>query len=1163
MLFCAFVCTAWAGPTDLPEITKDLENPIYYTIMNTRSSQPGGFMYWAGDNVGIKDGWTLSGQPLEDKYKFFFTGSHEALYVHNAATGKKLATIGNGNKAAGSWTDEGTVWAVGVSPMGGGLAFGPQGGLNGGSCWNECNYSTDPDKPDFTTWSANDAGSIFLCTKVSELDIPATDKFYVIEAPLFNRVQGVQKGLYVNGESAPAWGTIDLTDKAYYWVATVNPENGQVAFKNAKTQTYLKGTEMSDEEVYGTIKYLGDDQWNIVVNGTTVHANNHGGGSNAGGNIVSWGSGLNTASAWTFIEKADPDAAVEVEVIYNFTYNGVARPEVTQTVTTLVGEEYPNITTLPYGVAASKPEGVIANADVVDGKVTKTIEVTNNLPFVPAADYASITQWYYIEMHSSAGYGKYLQDITTAIEWADTEVDVNAVGTYAWAFVGNPFDGFKLVNYAAGNSKGVNADGNADPVVGDFATATQWVIKPSATNKESQYFCFQYPNSNQYMNAQGGVVKYWTSADQGSTMWVTECNPASQLVTVTYSYKYNGVEYYTQSEEVLVGEAYPNLKVTLPYGASASKPEGLVTADATNKDIELVVNLPFEFADSYANVEANGSWYYLKNKGSYYLSHVDSQGYIDLTKQAVDANAKDAFTWAFVGNPFVGFKIVNRAAGAEMVLSSTTTITNDANTFPVLTSLPVAEGNNELWVLTGSTYQENGFYLAQKDFASNRMNNRDGKLAYWTGGADNGSTFTVTWRDVTGVTELQALVDECLANNVPAGVVGGYTQESYNAVVAAVTTAQAELAKDVKDVAAIAAATATLQNAIAALTVQLPNPESFYKIKNAYTGAYMGAANGSGIVGVATDFSGLGQIFQFEAADGGNFYLKNIERGAYLNSAKAHAHGQNTLGAKEAAVAVSINSFGMETRVAIRPEGGAELHHDTNTNGVVGWNTGNADSKSAWVIIEVADLEGYTHTVSVTDAGWATLYLGYNAEIPEGVTAYAVSSVDAESATLEEVKNVLPANTAVLLNAAEGNYNFDFTAETAEVANNVLRGTVFNTAIAEDIYVLGNGTAGVGFYKAMKNMNVDTSDDIVEGEGEEAVTTPVNDAVLNNAFKAYLPANGVATQALRFNFGGTTAIESVVNGINANVAIYDLSGRRVEKATKGIYIVNGKKMIVK
>jgi hypothetical protein len=72
---------------------------------------------------------------------------------------------------------------------------------------------------------------------------------------------------------------------------------------------------------------------------------------------------------------------------------------------------------------------------------------------------------------------------------------------------------------------------------------------------------------------------------------------------------------------------------------------------------------------------------------------------------------------------------------------------------------------------------------------------------------------------------------------------------------------------------------------------------------------------------------------------------------------------------------------------------------------------------------------------------------------------------------------------------------------------------------------------------------------------------------LNNAGKAYLPASAVSTaaQVLRFNFGGTTAIESVLNdGADANAPIYDLSGRRVMNAVKGgIYIQNGKKFIVK
>ena len=173
-LLCAMA--AVAGPTDLPQITTDLENPIYYTIVNTRSSQPGGYMYFAGENVGLKDELVAT---IADKHMFYFTGSHDALYVHNKATDLKLASVG-------SWTKDGAVWAVGVSPKGTGLAFGPKGGLNSNNCWNEKNYSTDANTSDFTTWSANDDGSVFLVALAEDCSINVND-FYTIEAPLFEK----------------------------------------------------------------------------------------------------------------------------------------------------------------------------------------------------------------------------------------------------------------------------------------------------------------------------------------------------------------------------------------------------------------------------------------------------------------------------------------------------------------------------------------------------------------------------------------------------------------------------------------------------------------------------------------------------------------------------------------------------------------------------------------------------------------------------------------------------------------------------------------------------------------------------------------------------------------------------------------------------------------
>ena len=67
------------------------------------------------------------------------------------------------------------------------------------------------------------------------------------------------------------------------------------------------------------------------------------------------------------------------------------------------------------------------------------------------------------------------------------------------------------------------------------------------------------------------------------------------------------------------------------------------------------------------------------------------------------------------------------------------------------------------------------------------------------------------------------------------------------------------------------------------------------------------------------------------------------------------------------------------------------------------------------------------------------------------------------------------------------------------------------------------------------------------------------------AFRVYLTANGENTPSeVRFviNNSDATAIDELKaeNG-NVKAEVYDLSGRRVEKAVKGIYVVNGVKVI--
>ena len=66
-----------------------------------------------------------------------------------------------------------------------------------------------------------------------------------------------------------------------------------------------------------------------------------------------------------------------------------------------------------------------------------------------------------------------------------------------------------------------------------------------------------------------------------------------------------------------------------------------------------------------------------------------------------------------------------------------------------------------------------------------------------------------------------------------------------------------------------------------------------------------------------------------------------------------------------------------------------------------------------------------------------------------------------------------------------------------------------------------------------------------------------------SGFKAYMEklANGV--EGFAFNFGDATAIEEIVNDQSSNGKWYSLAGQRVEKATRGLYIMNGRKVVVR
>ncbi len=178
-------------------------------------------------------------------------------------------------------------------------------------------------------------------------------------------------------------------------------------------------------------------------------------------------------------------------------------------------------------------------------------------------------------------------------------------------------------------------------------------------------------------------------------------------------------------------------------------------------------------------------------------------------------------------------------------------------------------------------------------------------------------------------------------------------------------------------------------------------------------------------------------------------------------------------------------------------------------------------------------------TLKVTDLGWASLMLPFNAEIPTGLEVWSCTGEENGVLTLEEVESIV-ANTPYVVSGEVGEYTF---ADYGLAKQDAYAGTMFTGTYAETLapvgsYVLQNGANGFGFYKV--------------ADGKQPTV---------GAYRCYINASESAAPMFSLERGeGTTSIEDA-ELTNETVVIYDLAGRRVEKMEKGIYIVNGRKVI--
>lgn len=532
------------------------------------------------------------------------------------------------------------------------------------------------------------------------------------------------------------------------------------------------------------------------------------------------------------------------------------------------------------------------------------------------------------------------------------------------------------------------------------------------------------------------------------------------------------------------------------------------------------------------------------------------------TSNGVTGSATDPyFQWAVYKSPKNYYYLYNVGKGMYMGVEKSNNTAVSFSAQPAATTLTFKVSENAAYPIMFST-DGAGVVNHSGSYASGLIN--------WTGGWNNlndgGSNHKIAEVDdislelltkiekevayFEALVELDAAIataDEYLATYVGAGY-GKYSSSNPDAE--AVYTAIKEFRAAVTAETAVSdieSKTAELQALMATFSLNLPAAKSYLRIM-AVDGwnddaRYLGKANSTAKDGRAEfvdNAEPANTIFYFDGTQ-----LLSVGSGEYLvdNGAFLGYNGIQNGGSKIAFEAAS-NKLTSAYNISFK-EGTRYLYVNTGNFTDAG---GGTDNQNGYCF----NLEAVTELpVTVTGAGYASFYAPVALEIPaEGVEVFYATEVEGEYVSLVKIESgKIPANTGVIIKADPNTYNFAITSdEVAAIEGNIFKGTVNKQTITKEngsYYVLGIVDGKVGMYNAVNGANTGT--------------------FINAGHKAYMFLEGAALSAgYRFDFDGTTGITEVETENANDAVIYDLTGRRVQGMNRaGIYIVNGKKVLVK
>lgn len=330
---------------------------------------------------------------------------------------------------------------------------------------------------------------------------------------------------------------------------------------------------------------------------------------------------------------------------------------------------------------------------------------------------------------------------------------------------------------------------------------------------------------------------------------------------------------------------------------------------------------------------------------------------------------------------------------------------------------------------------------------------------------------------------------------------------------------------------------------LANLTINLPEPGTFLRVRNANTKGYLSCENGSNN---RTAYNGTNDITKIFYYDGQS--LLSFKTGYYIGV--TNDNFPTNLSDADA-VAAPITFCGSPSNpgtynIAFNAARNRYAYADGNAgNGAVGGMV-STDTKYTFWLEEVTSLP-----VTIGEAKYNTLYTPVALTVPAGIGAY-VCRLDGSTIRLYNViedngQRTIPENTAVLLykgDSEETNFNMPVRENyNDQYTDNGFEGTPATRSFSDydGWYSLQKTSTGVGFYQKKSGAPL-------------------------AGFRAYIHQASSNVRMFTFEMGDgeTNGIDTQKMIRELNAATFDLSGRMISndaKTTRGLYIQNGKKIL--